>query len=279
MRRSNRERLATENDTFQLMLAVKNNRRKRSERGEVFVEGVAAIDALAGAGLPVVCVAYSAERSLSRWAEGIIERVRPERELIVTDELMRRLSDRTDPSEIIVIANRPSPSLDDFSPGASPFFIVFDRPSNHGNLGSVIRTSDAFRSSGVVTTGHGVDPYDPAVIRASLGAIFTSPVVHEPSAARIEDWIGSLRAAYPGLSVVGTDSSASVSLDDAALVAPVVVFLGNEAKGLSERLRGLVDTMVSIPMSGVVNSLNVACAASIVMYEIARNTRSGKKLS
>ena len=256
------------------MLAVKNNRRKRSERGEIFVEGVAAIDALVTAGLSVVCVAYSAERSLSRWAEGIIESVQPARVFVVTDELMSKLSDRTDPSEIIVIAKRPSHSLADIRASASPFFVVFDRPSNHGNLGSVIRTGDAFRVSAVVTTGHGVDLYDPTVIRASLGAIFTSPVAHEPSAARIEDWIGSLRAAYPELAVVGTDSSASVSLDDAALARPVVLFLGNEAKGLSERLRGLVDTMVSIPMSGVVNSLNVACAASIVMYEIARNTRT-----
>jgi len=115
-----------------------------------------------------------------------------------------------------------------------------------------------------------VDCYDPAVIRASMGSIFETQICHVDSLKELLGWVERLRESTPGLACVGTDSTgSSVASATEPLEKPVILLLGNEAKGLSVELKRAADRMVRIPMTGTVDSLNVACAASILMYEIA----------
>jgi TrmH family RNA methyltransferase len=191
-------------------------------------------------------------------------------------ELFDELCDRSDPSEILATVKKERLALEQVRLPRDPFVVVVDRPGNHGNLGSLMRSADAFGVDLLVTLGHAVDPWDPVVIRASMGGIFFLRVCHEQSTKALGGWIGRVRNACPRLAVVGTDSKADASLpDDEAVSRPVVLVIGNEAKGLSVELRTMVDRMVRIPMQGRVDSLNVACAASIAMYEVAR--RSGDR--
>jgi TrmH family RNA methyltransferase len=257
------------NDSFQILCALRDNRRKRAKRGEIFVEGVAAINALAATGRSAVSVAYADGRRLSGWARETIERLQPHVAYELSADLMESLSARTDPSELVVVAERPGSGLSDLpAPAADSVYVVVDRPSNHGNLGSLLRSAEAFGVSGVVTTGHGVDPFDPQVIRASLGACFYQTVVHEESSGRLLGWIEGLRRRETGLRVYGTDSKGSVPLAECTLRRPTVVVFGNEATGMSASLFEMVDETVSIEIGGRVNSLNLACAASIVLYHL-----------
>lgn len=264
--------ISRENAAFQVLLALRDNRQQRTKRGEIFVEGVAPINALVRARISAVAVACRSGTRLSGWASETIDSLAPQVRYELSPAMMERISDRTDPSELIVIAVRPRCRLEDVATGPGVMLVVVDRPSNPGNLGSLVRSADAFGASAVVTAGHSADPFDPRVIRASLGACFTTPVLHEPSAKRLEAWLDSISAT--GVRVVGTDSGGSMALPDAGLERPVALVFGNEATGLSARLRERVGQIVRVPMNGAVDSLNLACAASIVMYEVSRNRRA-----
>jgi TrmH family RNA methyltransferase len=268
-----RLRIQRENATYQLLNAIKTNRQKRAKRGEIFVEGVAPINAAADAGLSALQVVHAETTRLSGWAHETIERLQPETLITLSQDLMARVSDRTDPSELVVVFERPKPDLAHIEANPSSCIAIFDRPSNTGNLGSAVRSCNAFGIAGVVTTGHGVDIYDPQLIRASLGAVFSTTVVHEPSTRELIQWLEHLRARLDGMEVIGTDSEGEASLREAELNRPVVLIFGNEATGLSVALRSAVDRVLAIPIEGTVNSLNLACAASVFLYSVKPNAR------
>ena len=263
-----REQLSARNDTYQVLESLKTNRRARSKRNLIFVEGVAPINAAVASGVAAEIVVVPAARRLSGWANDTITRLRAKRLIEVDEPLFAELSDRGTPSELLAILDRPDVRLEEITVDAGSVVVILDRPSNHGNLGSIVRTSDAFGVRAVITTGHCVDHFDPAVIRASLGAVFTTPVVHEPSTVALQEWIAARKRARPGVAVIGTDSKGPVSLAGAQITRPTVVMFGNEATGLSPALREIASAIVSIPIPGHVDSLNLACAAGIVLYSL-----------
>lgn len=259
-----------ENNEFQHLEVLKRNRTKRTQYREIFVEGVASINALLAAKWRIYTVAHSRQVKLSSWAQDVIHAAKPRKVLRLRPELMEKLSERANPSELIVIAERRERKLEDLSLSEDSTIVAFDRPSNHGNLGSIIRSSDAFGAGGVVTIGRGVDIFDPVVLRSSLGAFFALPVVHCEGFNQFERWIEHVRQTIPRVRVIGTDLTASKPLHEVDLTGPTIILLGNEALGLSHNLRSLTDENVIIPMRGTVDSINVACAATTVLYEMER---------
>jgi TrmH family RNA methyltransferase len=183
--------------------------------------------------------------------------------------LFDKLSDRNEPSELLMTVIDEKVRLEQVQLPENPFVVVFDRPSNLGNIGSIIRSANAFGVDLIITTGHGVDPFDPIAIRASMGGIFFTKVCQAESMQALADWMSGMRRKHGKLSVIGTDSEAEISLlDQPPILRPVVLLIGNEAQGLSVSLKTLADKMIKIPMIGKVDSLNAACATSIIMFEI-----------
>lgn len=266
-------RVSTENNAFQHLDVIKRNRKKRRQYQEIFVEGVASINALIETNRNIITVAFSGDRPLSNWAKSVIEQAKPKKIYQLTPELMSLLSDRNDPSELIATAQLIEHSLADIQLTQRLFALVFERPANPGNLGSLIRSCDAFDVDGIITTGHSVDIYDPAVIRSSVGAIFHRHVIHVPSATQLEGWITHIRNTMPEVKIIGTKANASRIISETSIAPPLVIVLGNEGHGMGERLDNLVDFDVAIPIKGNIDSLNVACAGSILLYEIRRKNR------
>jgi TrmH family RNA methyltransferase len=263
----------SENDLFQVLLALKTNRRKRGELGEIFVESVAAIKLAASHDYRFLRFVYADYSGLSDWAKGLIAQHPAAQRVSMDKALMDKISDREEASELIVTVEKREASLVDIAVDPSAILLILDRPSNHGNLGSILRSANAFGVRAVITTGHAVDAYDPAVIRASLGAVFSTPLIHEESSQALEEWLSALKANCPGFTVAGTDSNSDSSLAEAGLRAPLAIMMGNEAKGLSVRLKAYVDKMVCIPMVGEVDSLNLACATSIFLHAVSTASR------
>ncbi|HEU4426882.1 MAG TPA: TrmH family RNA methyltransferase, partial [Pilimelia sp.] len=118
--------------------------------------------------------------------------------------------------------------------------------------------------------GHAADPYDPKAVRASTGSLFAVPVVRAASHREVLDWVASRRAKGIPVRIVGTDERGAVEVADQDLTGPTLVVVGNETHGLSAGWRQACDHLVRIPMTGAASSLNAAAAATVVLYEAAR---------
>lgn len=212
--------------------------------------------------------AYSRERPLSRWAEEILERSGARTHLELSLELLRELSDKEETSELLAVIEMRGndPARIPLRPNA--LVVVADRPTSPGNLGSLIRSSDAFGADALVVTGHAADLYDPQTVRASVGSLFAIPCLALPSHRELLEWLDHARTRVEGIRLVGTSASAAIPLRQFDFTAPVVLLVGNETAGLSHAYRTACDAMVTIPMRGSPTSLNLAAAASIVLYEI-----------
>jgi TrmH family RNA methyltransferase len=140
-----------------------------------------------------------------------------------------------------------------------------------GNLGTILRSAEAFGSAGVVLGEGTVSPFNSKVIRASAGSIFRLPVVIAKSAGGMEKICATMRAAEVRL--IATSSHKGTALDQANITGAVAIFIGSEGSGLGRELLAQVDELVMIPHGAQVESLNAGVAGSIVLYEAARQRR------
>jgi tRNA G18 (ribose-2'-O)-methylase SpoU len=269
------KKIYTENNDFQHIEVIKRNREKRTKFGEFFVEGVKAINYAIEYNWKISTFVYSAEKPLSRWAADILENSRADVHLEIPLKLMEKLSDKEEEfSEIIAMVSMPKNDLSRIRTGTDMLVIVFDRPSSHGNLGTLIRSCEALKVDGIIVTGHAVDIFDPKVIRASMGTFFALPVIRLESHKELLPWFDSMRRELGNIQIVGSTAKTENSIDEVNLARPMALLLGNETSGLSSNYKEICDTLVKIPMYGKITSFNVSCAASIILYEIDRQQRS-----
>jgi RNA methyltransferase, TrmH family len=189
---------------------------------------------------------------------------------IVTDRAAKALSDTVTPVGLVAVCEVPSTSMADVLAGQPRLVAVAAEISEPGNAGTLIRIADAMGADAVVLGGNSVDPYNGKCLRASAGSIFAVPVVSEPDAGGA---VSALRSA--GLQVLATTVDGEISLDDADLSTPTAWLFGPESHGLSEELATVAAHRIRIPMSGGAESLNVAAAAAICLYQSAKAHRSG----
>ena len=138
-----------------------------------------------------------------------------------------------------------------------------------GNLGAVVRAAEAGGASGVVTTPGGADPFGWKAVRGSMGSVFRLPVAQADSAAAMID-----RARAAGLQVVAAVGHGHTPMHEVDLARPTLIVLGSEGQGLAPELLASADSRVSIPMTPPVESLNVAVAAALLVYEARRQRES-----
>jgi TrmH family RNA methyltransferase len=186
----------------------------------------------------------------------------------LTAELFVRIADRDGPTGLAAIVRATPLSLSDLRVGPGSLFAVLHEPANPGNVGTIVRTASAAGAAGVILLGPSADPRDPVAVKASMGAVFTVPVVAAVQPDEFLDW-----AAASGVTVVATSARESVSCWQAALTPPLALLLGSEGSGLPAELLSAAGERVAIPMTGTAESLNLAVAAGILLYEVRR--RSG----
>lgn len=241
--------IKTANAEFQVWQALLTNRQTRNRENAFVVQGVRNIDAALAGGWSVRCALTV--RARSDWAKDVLARVDDHVEL--APQLFDALAEREDRPELLLVVEKRHTTLDDLTVDAQFVATVLDRPSSPGNIGTIIRTTDALGGSAVIVTGHAADPYDPRCVRASTGSFFSVPLVEVDT---LGDW---------DVPLVATDEGGDTGLDD--LPPPPVAYLfGNESSGLSRALRDRAERTVAIPMQGTASSLNIAAAHAIVLH-------------
>jgi TrmH family RNA methyltransferase len=184
---------------------------------------------------------------------------------LVTERAAKALSDTVTPAGLVAVCEIPATGLEDVLAAAPRLVAVAVEISEPGNAGTVIRIADAMGAAAVILGGHSVDPYNGKCLRASAGSIFSIPVVPVGDAAAA---LTALRGA--GLQVLATTVDGETRLDEVGLGAPTAWLFGPESHGLSAEIADQADHRVRIPMSGGAQSLNVAAAAAICLYQSAQ---------
>jgi TrmH family RNA methyltransferase len=184
---------------------------------------------------------------------------------VVTDRAAKALSDTVTPAGLVAVCELPTTSVADVLAGPTDLVAVAVGISEPGNAGTLIRIADAMGAGAVILAGHSVDPYNGKCLRASAGSIFHLPVVEEPDAVAA---VTALRQA--GLQVLATALDDAVDLSGVELSGPTAWLFGPEAHGLPADIAALADRRVRIEMPGHAESLNVAAAAAICLYQSSR---------
>jgi tRNA G18 (ribose-2'-O)-methylase SpoU len=263
-------KVTTRNAAFQQWQALLTNRGKRQRAGEFLVHGVRPITLAVQHGWEISALLYPDRRELSTWARGILEEAGAAR-VALAPELMHELGGKDDkPPELLAVVRWAADRLDRIPEEPDMLVVVFDRPASPGNIGTLVRSADAFGASGVIITGHAADPYDPKAVRASTGSLFAVPVVRVASHRDVLDWATGLRGRGLRVQIAGTDEHGDTELACHDLTGPAVVVIGNETHGLSTAWRAISDHILRIPITGTASSLNAAAAAAVVLYEAAR---------
>ena len=171
-------KITAENAEFQIIESLKTNRTKRLKHREIFIEGIESIKQAVNARVEFTRIITIDTQILSGWAKQLITNNKNVKVIEMSELLYKKLCDREEPSEIIATAKLNYLSLDRTVLSNKPFVLMFDRPSDHGNFGSIIRSANSFNVDAIFIIGHGIDYYDPKVIRSSLGSVFHTQIVN-----------------------------------------------------------------------------------------------------
>lgn len=254
------------NPRVKALAGLQTKRRARVERGVAVVEGhdEVALAVRAGAQVVELYVCPKMWRSedwplaLATGAE-VVE---------LSEAAFRKAAYREGPDGWLAVVAHPGVPVSALALGADPLVLVCEGVEKPGNLGAMLRTADAAGAAACVAVSPATDWGNPNVVRASKGTVFTVPLASAGDADEFFEWARS-----HSLRLVAATPSGGVDFGDADLRGPVAIVVGAEHEGLTDRWLAEADVAVRIPMFGLVNSLNVATSAALLLYE-ARRQRS-----
>jgi len=240
------------------------SRAERERTGLFFVEGIQIVVEAVQQNAPIEEMVIAPELLTSAFAQ---ETVQQQKErgvpcLEVTAEVFESLSLKERPQGIGAVVRQRWEKLEQVDAAHRLGWVALEGVQSPGNLGTILRTADAVGAAGVILIGPSTDPYDPTAVRASMGAIFSQRLVR----ARFEAFAAWKR--QTGCRLVGTSPAAATDYRAASYQPPLVLFMGSEQKGLSPEQQALCDLVVRIPMVGRSDSLNLAVATALMLYEI-----------
>ncbi len=246
-------------------------RGERTTEGDCAIEGVRIVEEAIRSGLRFRAVFFKES------AESLTERLLPQigahaETLLLPDRLFDCAVPSDTPQGVAALVRLRSFRLEEITQRlhVGPLVVVAGL-QDPGNLGTILRSAEAFGSAGAVLGEGTVSPFNAKVIRASAGSVFRLPVIVAKAAGGLEGISAKLRA--QGVRMIATSSHKGTPLDQAMLTGPCAIFVGSEGAGLPRALMAQLDETVAIPHSEHVESLNAGVAGSIMLYESARQRR------
>lgn len=262
---------AISNPKIRNALAIKKKRKKYSSHA-FLIEGPHLIDMYLQSRLSpatefhILTVFFSADFRRKKSGLKLLKKLSHDTDEIfeVTDSILQRISDTETPQGIIAVGSYRPPALMDLRLQSTPLLVVIDRIQDPGNLGTIIRTADACGADGIILLPKTCDAFMPKVIRATAGSIFNIPVVYADPLL-LTRW-----SQEKGIPLAVATARAAVSVYSTDLTQPLSVVFGSEAHGVSRRLQQAASLSLYIPIHGRAESLNVASAAAVLLYEALR---------
>ncbi len=243
-------------------------RKGRQQTGQFLAEGLRLVDELLRSSLEVTALLWdvSADELPDSLRDAASERGVPIFEL--SPSAFKSVSDTVTPQGVMAVAKLPDNSRMDGAEFPS-HVLLLDGVQDPGNVGTLIRTADAFGIGAVCCANGSADPYSPKVVRASMGGLFHLPVTSVDGCSYIRMW----REKWPNGQVLVTAAGAPLPCDEVNLRNPALIVIGGEAYGVSKEVVELADQKIRIPMTGMAESLNAAIAGAVILYEVSRQRR------
>ena len=265
-------KIHTKNSAYQKFEVLKTNRNKRYKYNEFIVEGVRNINEAIKNNWQIVSFIYNRDIVLSDWAKNKLKSIKTDINYELTSTLMSDLSGKSNTSELLAIVKMRDDNISQLKPNKNPLVAVFDRPSNKGNLGTIIRSCDSFGLDGLIITGHTVDLYDPDVISASMGSFFNVQTIRIADNNTLFKYINTMKQKYNSMQVVGSTARKQTIITEVDFTIPTLLMIGNETDGLNHAFKECCDVLATIPMcvKSSATSFNVGCAATVFFYEAMR---------
>jgi RNA methyltransferase, TrmH family len=262
-----------EPDVEATLVRVKRLYRDRAYRdasGLFFIEGVRNFVQVADNRFELVTILYSEKLLTAPLARKLVRQLRRAGvpTLSITPEQFRQISYTERASGVAAIVKQRWSKLTEISPQAGLCWVALETVRSSGNLGTLMRTSEAVGGAGLILIGDRIDPYDPDVMRASMSGIFSQQLVRT-SLAQLRDWLDRHQARSIGASPDGKQD-----LHQFEYSRSIVLFLGEERQGLTPQQRDFCHDLVRIPMVGEADSLNLGVAGSLFLYELYRRKNS-----
>jgi len=245
-------------------------RKHRQQEGRFLIEGIRIVEEALANGAPVETLVYAPDLLVSERAQALVQQAHPAQRWLLSGDVFRTLSGRDEPQGIAAVVRIQDRTLADLPLGDDLFVLVAYQLGNPGNLGSIIRTADAAGATGVVIVEPSVDLYDPQTTRATMGSLFSLPIVRLADEGVLVHWVAGLRAGGMPLLVVASSARGQQLYFDVDYRCPLVLLVGSERHGLPSSACQQADVLVRLPMAGRATSLNVSAATAALAYEVVR---------
>jgi TrmH family RNA methyltransferase len=264
--RSRLRRVTSRQNALVKQLRQAFTRGERTENGLCAIEGVRLLDEAIRSGLRFQAVFFSesAEERANRLLPQIGAQVET---LLLPDEVFASAVSTETPQGVAALVRLKHFDWDDLLRGPDPLVIAAAGIQDPGNLGTIVRSAEAFEAQGVLVGENTVSEFNPKAVRASAGSMFRVPVVRAELAAAAQ------RLRSSGVRLLATSSHKGTPVDEAQLTGAVAVFIGSEGAGVPRDVLREMDEVIAIPHSARVESLNAGVAAAVVLYEAARQRR------
>lgn len=258
---------STSNPKVKRLVNLKKKRKLRDEEKVFLAEGIRMFREMPPEILREVYVSDTFYRKSRRTLEQVLagSRIAPE---ILSDTVFDYVSDTRTPQGILCVARQREFTLEEIIGRDCPHIIVLDHLQDPGNLGTIFRAAEAAGATGIIMDRECVDIYNPKTIRSAVGSVCRMPFCY---AKELTDAVGALKER--GILTFAAHLEGRSDYDDEDYCCPCAFLIGNEGNGLTEEVAKLADTYIRIPMEGQIESLNAAVAASILMFEAARQRR------
>lgn len=247
-----------QNPRVKHFIRLRDDKKTRTGEGAMVVEGYDEIHLAISAGYKPKTLLSAPELASRHLA------VSADESLTVSRAVFEKISYRENPDGWLGIFPIPRKTLDDLKLSEIPLVVVAESIEKPGNLGAILRTADAAGVDALLICDARVDAWNPNVVRASRGAVFSVPVVECDNASALERLKGG------GMRIVAATPSAEEIYSNVDLRQPAAIVVGTEDEGLSDFWLTNADVKVKIPMAGMVNSLNVSVSTALMVYEAVR---------
>ncbi len=245
----------------------------RRETGLFFVEGLRTVGEALQTGAAIETLIVAPALLVSEFGQSLFAQAQEKHVayIEVSKEIFESITRKEAAQGIAAVVHQGWKNLDDIIIIRKDLWIALDSVADPGNLGTIIRTADAVECNGVILLGQSTDPYDPTAVKASMGALFSQDLIRT-------DWEAFLQwRKDQNLTLIGTSDRAEMDYQAMNYQHPLILLMGSERHGLAEEMQATCDNIVRIPMAGRTDSLNLAAASAVMLYEIFNQSRNREK--